>query len=163
MTDQLSAELGFSFTGHASPPNTVEGLHAAFAKSATTQRPLPVAHQAQSPALIGFRADMRLAFWRSVIRFRKSLNFTMRDELAIDLEILDRAAFEEIPKPSRAVLFAALVGRTMCRAVTGRAALHPRQFVTNVLTYGMTDAILLEHENAAADTKWIPAPTTART
>lgn len=144
-SDMIS-DLSFGFTGCASPPSTIVELQAAFARSAATQRPLPVPASSEQPALMGLSSDLQLAFWRSVVRFRRGLDFGLRDDLLIDLEILDRASFDNVSVRSRAVLYATLVGQTLCRAVNGKGPLDARRYVTEVLTYGVTDAILLEHE-----------------
>lgn len=144
----LTAELGFGFTASKDAPRSVEDLHRAVARSMATSVPLPVACElSTSTALDDPHSDLSLAFCGSITRFRKDLGFDAVDELAVDLELLDTAAFAGMGTPARSVLYAALVGKTMCAAVLGTLPTDARQFTENVLTYGLTDAILLEHES----------------
>jgi hypothetical protein len=148
IAEGLTAELGFGFTASKDAPRSVEDLHRAVARSMATSVALPVACElSASSALDDPESDLSLEIWRSIVRFRRDLGFDAVDELAVDLELLDTAAFAGVGTPARSVLYAALVGKTMCAAVLGTIPADARQFTENVLTYGLTDAILLEHES----------------
>ncbi|SMQ71886.1 hypothetical protein [Agreia sp. VKM Ac-1783] len=150
VAEALMAEVGFAFVASDSPPTSLDELHRAVAHSTAESVPLPVPnHLHGDTALTGMEGDQPLAFWRSIVKVRDGYGFTRAEELSLDLDLLDRAAFDGVSRPARAVLYAALVGTTVYTAIKGATPSSPRQFTSDVLTYGLTDAILLENERSA--------------
>ncbi|MCU1479804.1 MAG: hypothetical protein JWQ19_590 [Subtercola sp.] len=146
--NSTARDLGFEWIATSAAPHTYRALYGAYVDSVVYQTPLPISDQHMERMIfVSDEATIAMRFWHAVSHVRHQHNcYSVPAEIELGLWHVAVAEISAISLLAVQLLEADLVGQTLLRAATKQRAIDVRAFDTDVVTYGIAEAICQEVE-----------------